>query len=119
MAETSSEFGGALGIAVLGSVVTAFYQGAMRDSLPADLPPGSTEAALDTAGAAMAEALNIGGPSGEALLVAAREAYGTAFQAAAVVCVAVALAAAFVAWRLLRDLSPPSRQGEPVGESVG
>jgi DHA2 family multidrug resistance protein-like MFS transporter len=119
MAETSSEFGGALGIAVLGSVVTAFYQGAMRDGMPAGLPPASSEAALDTAGAAMAEALSIGGPAGAALLAAARDAYGTAFEAAALICVVVSLAAAVVAWRLLRDVSPPSSESEAVSEAVG
>jgi len=117
MAETSSEFGGALGIAVLGSVVTALYQSAMRDGMPAGLSPASSEAALDTAGAAMAEALAIGGPAGAGLLLAAREAYGTAFEAAALVCVAVSLAAALVAWRLLRDVRPPA-EGDAVSEAA-
>jgi DHA2 family multidrug resistance protein-like MFS transporter len=117
MAETSTEFGGALGIAVLGSVVTAFYQGAMREAVPAGLAPDTVEAALDTAGAAMAEAISIGGPAGETLMLAARDAYGTAFQAAALICVAVSLAAALVAWRLLRDIRPPST--EAAGEAAG
>jgi DHA2 family multidrug resistance protein-like MFS transporter len=90
----------------------------MRDSLPSDLPAASTEAVLDTAGAAMAEALDIGGPAGEALLLAARDAYGTAFQAAALICVAVSLAAALVAWRLLRDIRPPSTAAEAISEGA-
>ena len=38
MAETSSELGGALGIAILGSIVTAIYRGAMAAPLPAGVP---------------------------------------------------------------------------------
>ena len=46
--------GGALGIAVLGSVGTAVYRGEVDDSLSAALPPEPAEAARDTLGAAVA-----------------------------------------------------------------
>ena len=39
ISETSSEFGGALGIAVLGSVATAIYRSQVTDAVPAGVPP--------------------------------------------------------------------------------
>ena len=41
VSETSSELGGALGIAVLGAVGTAVYRGEIADMLPSGVPPGS------------------------------------------------------------------------------
>ena len=56
ISETSAEFGGALGIAVLGSIGTAVYRGAMADAMPAGVPPEAAEAARDTLGGAVAAA---------------------------------------------------------------
>ncbi|MGH3682789.1 MAG: MFS transporter, partial [Natronosporangium sp.] len=50
LSETSTEFGGALGIAILGSIGTAVYRGAMADTLPAGVPPETAAAARDTLG---------------------------------------------------------------------
>ena len=38
VAETSSELGGALGIAILGSIMTAIYRAAMAGAVPVDVP---------------------------------------------------------------------------------
>ncbi len=81
--ETSSEFGGALGIALLGSLVTALYRGTLGRTLPADVTPASAEVARRGIGAAGAEAEAIGGPDGAALLEAAQLAYTGAFQVTA------------------------------------
>ena len=117
ISETSSEFGGALGIAVLGSVVTALYRGAMEAGIPDGVPAGSATAARDTLGGAVAEAIALGGPAGEALLVAARDAYALSFQVAAVICAVVALAAAVVASVVLRDIRPAGEG--PAAEGAG
>jgi DHA2 family multidrug resistance protein-like MFS transporter len=106
MAETSSELGGALGIALLGSVVTALYRSAMTTGMPGALPQDVARAALDTIGAAVAEAAALGGAREAALLAAARDAYAQSFQVTAVICVAVTLVAALVALVLLRDVRP-------------
>ena len=45
ISETGSELGGALGIAILGSIGVAVYRGALADTLPADLPAQAAAAA--------------------------------------------------------------------------
>ncbi|MGE0096408.1 MAG: MFS transporter, partial [Alphaproteobacteria bacterium] len=54
ISETSSEFGGALGIAVLGAIATAWYRGVMLDAMPAGVSSEEAQAASATLGAAVA-----------------------------------------------------------------
>ena len=56
ISETSSELGGALGIAILGTIGTAVYREQMADALPAECPPEAAETARDTLGGAVAVA---------------------------------------------------------------
>ncbi|MBA3448293.1 MAG: MFS transporter [Pseudaminobacter sp.] len=116
LAETSSEFGGALGIAILGSVVTALYRDAMLMTMPVGVPPQVVDIARDTVGGAVAEASALGEPLGESLLVAARIAYAQSFQAAAIICALVALAAALMASVLLRRIPLPASEESLVEE---
>jgi len=75
VSETCSEFGGALGIAVLGSIGTAIYRGTMGQAMPAGIPPEAAHVAQDTLGGALAVAGQMPGPLGMALIDAAREAF--------------------------------------------
>jgi DHA2 family multidrug resistance protein-like MFS transporter len=75
VSETSSEFGGALGIAVLGSIASAVYRGQMTDAVPTGIPPHAAEAARDTLGGAVAVAGQLPDQLGAALLDTAREAF--------------------------------------------
>ena len=59
ISETGAELGGALGIAVLGSIGTAVYRGQMADAVPAGVPPEAAEAARDTLGGAVAAAADL------------------------------------------------------------
>ena len=93
ISETSSEFGGALGIALLGSVVTAAYRGRMADAAPE---------ARDTLGAAVALAAELPEQWGSALLYAARAAYTHAFELAAGIAAALSLVVAVLAVAVLR-----------------
>src|ERR671910_673290 len=52
ISETSGELGGALGIAILGSLGTAVYRSELGDSLPSNLPAEAAEVARDTLGGA-------------------------------------------------------------------
>jgi DHA2 family multidrug resistance protein-like MFS transporter len=99
ISETSSEFGGALGIALLGSVVTAAYRGAMADAAPE---------ARDTLGGAVALAAELPAEVGAALLDAARAAYVHAFELSAAISAVLSLGVALVAVTLLRRLQAPS-----------
>lgn len=102
ISETSSEFGGALGIAVLGSVAAAIYRNEMATTLPAGLPAAVHEAARGTMGSAAAVAAQLPGELGLPLLDAARSAYVHGMQASAAISAAVAIAAAVVAMAVLR-----------------
>ena len=52
VSETGNELGGALGIALLGSLGTAIYRDDMADAVPADVTPAAADAARDTLGGA-------------------------------------------------------------------
>jgi len=109
LAETSSEFGGALGIAVLGSVVTALYASIMAGIDINGLTGNGAQAARETIGGAITEATALGGSAGELLVTEARGAYAYAFQVVNIICAVVAtlagLVAAVVLGRLQREHS--------------
>ncbi|WP_343712252.1 MFS transporter [Inquilinus sp.] len=97
ISETGAEFGGALGIAVLGCVATALYRGVMMDGMPAGVPPEAAEAARATLGGALAAARELPGDIGQDLGRAARGAFIHAFGLAALVSAGIALGAAVLA----------------------
>src|SRR5690349_11468600 len=68
LSETSSELGGALGIALLGSIGTSVYRGAMAAAIPIGIPMGVAEAARRTLGGAVSEAGRLGDAAGAELL---------------------------------------------------
>ena len=119
ISETSSEFGGALGIAILGAVGTAVYRGQMDDALPAGVPPESAEAAQDTLGAAVAAAGELPGRLAVELVDAAQEAFTQALQVAAALSAALAIGAAIVALSLLRRVRAGSELGGAEGLEPG
>ncbi|MER6273011.1 MFS transporter [Streptomyces sp900105755] len=92
--ETAAEFGGALGMAVLGSIGTAVY----RHEMPATAPAGARE----TLGGALAMAARLPGPAGESLTRAAREAFTSGMQGAAIAGAALLALAAVGAGVTLR-----------------
>ncbi|HET8821399.1 MAG TPA: MFS transporter, partial [Thermoleophilaceae bacterium] len=117
ISETSSELGGALGLALLGTVGTAVYQGRAADALPADLPAGAAATASDTLGGAVQVADTLPARLGADVLDSAREAFTEALQLAATVSGLLVLAAAFAIARLLRGGAwRPDR--ESAGESA-
>jgi MFS transporter, DHA2 family, multidrug resistance protein len=103
ISETSSELGGALGIAVLGSIVMAVYRMGMAADLPAGLPPDVAEAARGTLGAAAAVAGRLPAELGGPLLEAARAAFTRGFALTCAIDAALVLATAAVAAVLLRQ----------------
>ncbi|RMI38642.1 MFS transporter [Streptomyces triticirhizae] len=92
--DTAMQVGGALGIAVMGSVLTTSY----RNDLPAleNLPPEAREAAEDSLGGAAAVADQLGA-AGTELMRAADGAFEVALSNASLVGAAVAVVGAVVA----------------------
>jgi DHA2 family multidrug resistance protein-like MFS transporter len=104
ISETGAELGGALGIAILGSIGTAVYRAQFVDLVPAGVPAGAAEAARDTLGAAGAEAERLPADLGAQLLDAAREAFVRGMRASTIVAMVVAVALVAVALTMLRDV---------------
>ena len=101
ISETSAELGGALGIALFGSIGTAVYRLAMDDRLPAALAARDGDAARSTLGGTMAVASQLTGQDGAVLVDAGRSAFLQALQLCAALSVAGSLAlAVFVALSL-------------------
>ena len=106
VSETGSELGGALGIAILGSIGAAVYRGRMTDALAA-VPREAGEAARSTLAGAVAVAGDLPGKLGVDLLDAAREAFGRSLQVAAAVSATILVAMAIVvATRVRRSAMP-------------
>lgn len=117
ISETSSELGGALGIAVLGSIGVAVYRSAMADAIPLQLSPEAASVAKATLGGALAVAEHLPHALRSELLATARHAFTEAFATAAAVSTVVALAIALPSLLLLRRASPgatPAVESEPV-----
>ncbi|MPY61124.1 MFS transporter [Streptomyces spongiae] len=96
VSETAYELGAALGIALLGSIVTGVYRG-----FPA--PPGTPAEAHESLGGAVEVASALPADNADALMTAAREAFVNGLAFAAGIGSAVLLAASAAAWFLLRD----------------
>ncbi|MFF5448459.1 MFS transporter [Streptomyces sp. NPDC012888] len=106
--ETGQEFGGALGMALLGSLATAVYRGDLAAAEPA---------ARETLAGAAAAAGRLGGAQGAELLAAAREAFVHGMQYAAWGGTAVLLVAAVAAPAVLRaerGSAPAAAGAEPA-----
>jgi DHA2 family multidrug resistance protein-like MFS transporter len=83
--ETCSEFGGALGIAVLGSIGTAAYRSDLDTHLPTGLPAGVGAAAREGIAGATAAAAHLPAAAADALLTAARASFSHSMNVAALV----------------------------------
>jgi len=102
LSETGSELGGALGVAVLGSIGTAIYRSAMDRGVPSGVSVEAANVARGTLGGAVAVVEQLPAHVGTELLVAARAAFTRAFEVASLTCVVVALITALAVAVLLR-----------------
>jgi DHA2 family multidrug resistance protein-like MFS transporter len=114
ISETSSELGGALGIAVLGSVGMAVYRGELGRAALSGVSPEARAAALDTLGGATAAAARLPAADGAVLLATARTAFAHATQVTLSVCAAVSVAAAVVVILMLRPALDRQSRNRPV-----
>ncbi len=102
ISETSSELGGALGIAILGSIGVAVYRSVMTGGIPIGVPPEAAAVAKATLGGAVVIAARLPDHLGVELLGTAREAFAQAFELTVAISAAMALLMAPVAVVLLR-----------------
>jgi len=113
IAETSAELGGAVGIAIFGSIGVAIYRDGIVGGLPEGVPAGAASAARDTLGAAVEVARGLPQRLSRPLLDAANDAFLDGIHVSAVISIIGAIALAMIVWVLLR------RAGigvEPVAE---
>jgi MFS transporter, DHA2 family, multidrug resistance protein len=116
--ETASEFGGALGMAVLGSIGVAVYRASLAATAPAHLPGSALGAARNTLGGALSAAAGLPVRLGTELVAAARTAFAHGLDAASVGAAAVMLAAAVLSARYFRGVAiPPSAPGSQQPQS--
>lgn len=119
ISETGAEFGGALGIALLGSIGTAVYRGALVDAVPVGVPPIVATAARDTLGGALAAARGLPEDSGAALLEVAREAFVQGLHVAVLTGAVVGVAIAILVAIRLRDVrTDPGPEEHDGGEEA-
>jgi MFS transporter, DHA2 family, multidrug resistance protein len=125
ISETAAEFGGALGIAIFGSIGVAIYRSAMAGAIPAGVPPGSAETARDTLGGAIEVAGQLTGRAGPELIDAAREAFTQGLHLTAAISTIGSIALAILVVTLLRGIEtgseaddeadPGSQEAAPTG----
>jgi DHA2 family multidrug resistance protein-like MFS transporter len=130
ISETAAELGGALGIAILGSLGVAIYRGAVGAHLPAAVPDAAAEVARDTLGGAVAVAAELPAELGAVVLDVAREAFVAGMQLTSGIAAVVAVGLAVLAVISLRGQSlggdephgpspAPEHRSRPGFEAVG
>lgn len=106
LAETGAEFGGALGISMLGSLSIAIYRGQLADTLPYGLRDADARSARDTLGAAMEVADALPGKLGAAVAESAKQAFLTGMHLTSAIAAGAALVLAVIAVLRLRHIAP-------------
>jgi DHA2 family multidrug resistance protein-like MFS transporter len=108
--ETCSEFGGALGIAILGSIGTAAYR--------SDLPAGATGAVREGLPAATAAAAHLPGQLADTVLTTARHAFTHSMNLVALVGTVLLLVTAVIATLTLRGTTHATPAETPAPEEA-
>jgi DHA2 family multidrug resistance protein-like MFS transporter len=95
LAQTGAELGGALGIAVLGSLGTLIYRGSVAAAIPAGLAPDLAATARDTVGGALEVASQLADPAAAAALAStAQHALTTAVEVTSAIAAVVSILSA-------------------------
>src|SRR5262249_19267627 len=113
ISETCAELGGALGIAVFGSIGVAIYRGMLTHTLPPGLSPEVTASVMATLAGALTIAGQLPATQGAGVLDASRDAYLRGLTVCASIGGAGTLAMAAFAWATFRDAGPAAANGPP------
>jgi DHA2 family multidrug resistance protein-like MFS transporter len=114
ISETGAELGGALGIALLGSIGVAIYRGGLAPGLLAGLPPGAATAARDTLGGAVGVASALPAGTAVELLAEARMAFVSGMHVAAAIAGVIGLGLAAFAFVTLSERRTEGSATEPT-----
>ncbi|MCL4473202.1 MAG: MFS transporter [Actinobacteria bacterium] len=106
MNDTSRQVGGAFGVAILGAILNTIYSSQMAGNV-AGLPPQASGPAQNSVGAAIEISAHIGGPHGQGLADAAKNAFMSGMHVTFLVAAAVTLVASILVYRLM----PPHHLG--------
>jgi EmrB/QacA subfamily drug resistance transporter len=109
--DTTRELGGALGVAIVGSIMSSLYATQLSGALPDDAPAHVAAAARESLGAGVA--------LGPDIADAAREAFVQAMSAASIVVALVAALGALIAWRYLPDTAMRRRNYGDATDAAG
>ena len=99
--DVSREFGGALGIATIGSLVAGFYRGNVESVIPAGVPAELAELASEGIGVAAVVAAQLPAELGAALMAAADGAFMAAMTDGFVISAVVLTSAVVIAFTLI------------------
>jgi DHA2 family multidrug resistance protein-like MFS transporter len=108
LSETSSELGGALGIAILGSVGTAVYRSFMKNADPPGIPVSFKAEASETLGGAAAVAEQLSSTTKAELLATSQQAFTHAFEWNSLISGIIATSIAIVVVVMLRNAKTSS-----------
>jgi EmrB/QacA subfamily drug resistance transporter len=117
MNDAVRQVGGALGVAILGSLLSSHYRGGM-DGATEGLPARTGHAAHDSIAGASAVAERIGGAAGQTLQHAANGAFVDGMHIAMLVAAAVTAAGALIALILLPAGEPAGAVAKAPGTAV-
>jgi MFS transporter, DHA2 family, multidrug resistance protein len=118
ISETGAELGGALGIAILGSVGVAIYRGEIADRLPETVPAAAEAVASDTLGSAVTVAGQLPSQVGDVVVTTAREAFVHGMQLTSGIATFVAIGLAILAVVALRHVGSGSDEGDEHGSAT-
>jgi hypothetical protein len=103
--DTTRQVGGALGVAILGSMLASTYRSSLGSSV--------SDAARASVGGALAVAQNLGGAQGAALAKAAKAAYVDGMSVGVLVGAGVALVGGIIALAFLPSRAKAEADAEP------
>ncbi|MEE1762745.1 MFS transporter [Streptomyces sp. SP18BB07] len=106
ISETGRELGGALGIAILGSVATAVYGGYMTDHMPKGIPSDLAGSAHETLAGALEAAQRLPGTQGATLTETARDAFTHSIHVHGFILIPLLVALALLTLTLRRRHQP-------------
>ena len=118
ISETSGEFGGALGIAVFGSIGIAVYRSVMADAMPPNVGADAARAAAATLGGAMELAGDLAGSTREALVDASRAAFLRGLRLCAAISAVASVGLAVFCAGALRRVRTAGADSEPPESAV-